>query len=245
MACKIDPDVFSAQRVLLAPGRQNHWVIALERPRLAADYLAAKAAAATGNAKAKEALRLVELAVAAAAINWFERNAARPDRVDNFRQLEVNGMQVGEPQLIKARWVQVPAGREVLARELPPDTLYVALNFDYFGSHDEIEWPWTARGFFFECPEDMLDGGLWGVVQPSQSIHVPTPTEEVLDNVARTIDGVQADMGASADAVKAALKAAAEKAKEIGSFVAAGVAISLLFGGIILLSNSRPSPRHY
>lgn len=240
MTCKIDPDVFSSQRALLAPGRQNHWVIALERPGLAADYLSAKTAAASGNVKAKETLKLVELAIAREAISWFERNAARPNRVDAFRQLEVTGMQVGEPELIRARWVQIPIGRDILSAELPRDTLFVALNFDYFGRNDEVEWPWTARGFFFECPEDMLDGGLWGVVQPSQSVHVPTPTEEVLDNVARSIDGVSSDAGASADAIKVAFEQAKQKAREIGSSIAAGVAISLLFGGIFLLS-SRPS----
>ncbi len=215
MACAASPELFAAQRAMLAPATprldaagkptgtmqqwQNHWILALERPSLAEKLKSARTIE-------------VEKEVAREALSWFQRNVQPLIGAGGFRQFEVTAMQVGDPENIRAMVLQ-----HVMPVSLPSDTIYVGIAFTYLGNKKEIPWPWQARGFFTQCPEDMIDGGLWIVIRPQGATHVPTDVEQVLDNLGRTLDDIEDD---ATDAWRRSLKAAAAAAEATGKLLA-------------------------
>jgi hypothetical protein len=167
---------------VLFPGKQNHWILALP--------------GATGPMPDREQ----------AAVTWFTIFFGEP-----HEDVRVTGSQVGEPEKIRANFIQRDIGAE-----LPSDTTYVAIAFDYLGDEDAIDWP------------DDGNAQLWAVIQGAPTIHLKTPIEElddILDNTIEDIDEDTAELGEN-------VKEAADSVSSIVIFGGMVAAAAWLYGVI-------------
>ena len=129
--------------------------------------------------------RLSEQDRAKAARVWFTVNF--PDDYEDFRY---TGSQVGSPELIKGNFLTKDNVN------LPENTVYIGIAFDYLGDEDVMPWP------------ESNTGQLWAVLQGVPTIHLKSPIEEELETIGRTVDDIKSDTGDAIDRAKEKVDAA-------------------------------------
>ncbi len=139
-----------------------------------------------------------------AAVVWFQIFFGEP-----HEDIRVTGSQIGDQEKIRGNFIQ-----KDFTADLPENTTFVTLAFDYLGERDEIEWPEDGNA------------QLWAVLQGVPTIHLKTPVEQELDTIGRTVDDIQEDASDALDDLEEAAEKAADGAKQaadtITSVVIAG-----------------------
>jgi hypothetical protein len=141
-----------------------------------------------------------------AAVLWFQIHFDEP-----HEDIRVTGSQIGDAQGIRGNFIQ-----KDLNADLPENTTYVAIAFDYLGDEDIIDWPEGGNG------------QLWAVLQGVPTIHLKTPIEEIGDTLDDTVDDIKEDAKEAGDN-------ALEVANTVSSIVIFGGAVAAaawLFGMI-------------
>lgn len=204
-SCDVDRDAFYSQKAPIYPEQFQRWIVALPLwNKISEDEV-----------KRRVAAFLQEAGIG----NW------------DYRAVTVLGMSEKQPEgWPNAKKVVSPIP-DFKAGPLTSDSipmLYVAIEFWYDGNLTEIKWPWLARGFVIQCPEDTL-GGLMAVMPPLAAPAPPTILEETMkplnDAAIEIHDGARDIIVTLADKME-------EPIKEIGSvlqFLLWGVAGVLIY----------------
>ena len=169
-SCEVDRETFYAQKARMFPGEYQRWLIVLERPSV-----------------------INESTVKKAVSYWMQTVAAKsglkmlaPGNVRDVRVLSAGVQQPSNLSEAVKVVTPVPTFRTgPLSSDVKP-MLYVAIEFFYDGAAKSIAWPWSARGFINDCPEDIIAGLL--AVMPSRDPARAPPDlgEQILIDIADT-----------------------------------------------------------
>lgn len=96
-----------------------------------------------------------------------------PFGVDSFK---LDSWQAGPPASIQQDATVVQGAP--LSQLLPTNKIYARVRFVYSGRLTEMPWPWAARGFVIQCPEDPL----YGLVAALPVTEPPPPSEQTQGN---------------------------------------------------------------
>lgn len=170
-SCQVDRKSFYEQKIPLYPDKYNRWLVAIPTPpdgKLDVESLKGDV------------------------LMWLN-NVGTQSGIDhslmfgNFRAVKVLGVTTKKPtleQLQRDRRIEkivepLPAFYASPLSDSPATQIvYVAIEFYYDGDATSGKWPWHARGFAIQCPEDLISGVV-AVMKPYAALAPPTLMQEL------------------------------------------------------------------
>lgn len=164
LSCDVDRERLKAlsPRLPLYPGMVNTWVVTFQSQASEADV--------------KRSLSLAWLTLDLP----MSTTGLRPE----MRDLKIDAWQVGPPAALPSQAERIAIPPE----HLPPGHVYAVVSFLYAGNLQELRpWPWAARGFVVQCPEDVLAGVLAVMPPKAPPAEEQTGTVDVFTRTANSL----------------------------------------------------------